>query len=135
MEGARKILQFVRPGTTIEFSEGSEKEIGLQRLINRLNFTNFQEEAILVNFRHAKYPRTVSLEATPLPCLNNKLECRWSESTPYQPTLSSCIFENIFIVDQQRLVVAIPELISLGERGAVFDSRLAGADQTCVSAR
>jgi len=120
MEGARKILQFVRPGTVIEFSEGSEKEIGLPRLINRLNFTNFQGDSILVNFRHAKYPRTVSLEAIPLPCLNNKLECRWSDTTPFLPTLTSCIFENIFILDQQRLVVATPELISLGEGGAVF---------------
>ena len=120
MEGARKILQFVRPGTVIEFSEGSEREIGLQRLINRLNFTNFQGESILVNFRHGKYPRTVSLEANPLPCLNNKFECRWNQATPFQTGLSSCIFENIFIIDEQRLVVAVPELISLGDQGAMF---------------
>jgi len=120
MESARKILQFVRPGTVIEFSEGSEKEIGLSKLINRLNFTNFQEDSILVNFRHAKYPRTVSLEANPLPCLNNKFECHWSETKEYQPSLNACIFENIFILDGQRLVVAVPELITLSERGAVF---------------
>ena len=120
MENARKILQFARPGTVIEFSLGSEKEIGLSKLINRLNFINFQEDSILVNFRHAKYPRTISLEATPLPCLNNKLECHWTLSTDYQPSVNSCIFENIFIIDGQKLVVAVPELISISERGAVF---------------
>ena len=120
MESARKILQFVRPGTVIEFSEGSEKEIGLNKLINRLNFTNFQEDSILVNFRHAKYSRTVSLEATPLPCLSNKFECQWTDDSEFQPSLNSCIFENIFILDGHRLVVTVPELITLGEKGAVF---------------
>ena len=120
MESARKILQFARPGTVIEFSLGSEKEIGLKKLINRLNFINFQEDSILVNFRHAKYPRTVTLEAVPLPCLNNKLECHWTLTGEFQPSITSCIFENIFIIDGNKLVVAVPELITIGEKGAVF---------------
>ena len=120
MENARKILQFARPGTVIEFSSGSEKEIGLNKLINRLNFVNFQDASILVNFRHTKYPRTVSLEAAPLPCLNNKLECHWTLNSESQPSITSCIFENIFIIDGNKLVVAVPELITIGEKGAVF---------------
>lgn len=120
MESARKILQFARPGTVIEFSLGSQKEITLTKLVNRLNFINFQEDSILVNFRHAKYQRTVSLEARPLPCLNNKLECHWTVSHDLQPSIANCTFENIFIVDGNKLVIAEPELISIGETGAVF---------------
>lgn len=120
METARKILQFVRPGTVIEFTEGSEKEIGLNKLINRLNFTNFQEDSILINFRHNKYSRSICLEAVPLPCLNNKLECHWTQSSDSPPSLKTCTFENIFILDGHRLVVATPELITLTEEGAVF---------------
>ena len=120
MESARKILQFVRPGTVIEFTEGSEKEIGQNKLINRLNFTNFQEGSILVNFRHPKYPRIIRLEASPRPCRNNKFECRWAQNKELPPNLNSCIFENIFIIDEQRLVVAVPELINLREKGAIF---------------
>lgn len=120
MESAKKILQFARPGTVIEFSLGSQKEIGLHKLINRLNFINFQEDSILVNFRHTKYPRTVSLEARPLPCLNNKLECQWTLSSETQPSIASCSFENIFIIDGTKLVMAVPELISITEQGVVF---------------
>lgn len=120
MESALKILQFARPGAVIEFSLGTQKEISLNRLINRLNFINFQEESILVNFRHTKYPRTVSLEARPLPCLNNKLECLWSQDLEAQPSIVSCNFENFFIIDGNKLVVAVPELISISEKGAVF---------------
>ena len=47
MEGARKILQFIRPGTVIEFSEGSEKEIGLQKIIVHINI----EVAVIINIR------------------------------------------------------------------------------------
>jgi hypothetical protein len=120
METTRKILQFVKPGTAISFTQGSEKEIGLSRLINRLNFMNFQEQPILVNFKHPKYSRTVSMSAAPLPCLNNKLECRWSEGTEYKSSLNTFSFENIIIDNGQKVVVAVPELISMGERGVVF---------------
>jgi hypothetical protein len=120
MESARKILQFARPGTIFDFAQGSEKEICLDKLINRLNYINFQEDSIFINFKHAKYPRTVSLEANPLPCLNNKLECHWSDASDFQPSLNTCIFENILIIDGHKLVVAVPELITLNERGAVF---------------
>lgn len=120
MESARKILQFARPGTVIEFSLGSQKEISLTKLINRLNFINFKEDSILVNFRHSKYPRTVSLEARPQPCLNNKLECHWTLTSESQPSIASCTFENIFIIDGTKLVVAVPELISVSESGATF---------------
>lgn len=120
MESARKILQFARPGTVIEFAAGSEKEIGLQKLINRLNFINFQEDSILVNFKHAKYTRTVSLEATPLPCLNNKLECHWTLKDSPQQNIGSLVFENIFILSGHKLIMTVPELITLGDDGAVF---------------
>jgi hypothetical protein len=120
METARKILQLVRPGTAIDFTQGTEKEISLSKLINRLNFMNFQEKPILVNFRHPKYSRTISIEATPLPCLNNKLECRWSEESEYKSSLKTCSFENIVIENGQKVVLSVPELISIGERGLVF---------------
>ena len=120
MESARKILEFISPGTEIEFTRGSEREIGLSKLINRLNFINFQEDSILVNFTHLKYSRTVSLEAAPLPCLNNKLECQWIHSGDFKPSLRACSFENLMIDDGRKLVLATPELITLGERGAIF---------------
>jgi hypothetical protein len=120
MENARKVLQFTKRDTEIELSQGGEKEIGLNKLINRLNFVNFQESSIVVNFRHPKYPRTISLEATPLPCSGTKLECHWSEPGEFKATLHACSFENILIDNGQKLVLAVPELISLNERGAVF---------------
>ncbi|WP_129125677.1 PilZ domain-containing protein [Geomonas oryzae] len=120
MKDASKILQFARPDTVIEFAPGSEKEVGLNKLINKLNFINFQEESILVNFRHTKYPRTVTIEAAPLPCLNNKLECRWITTDAMNASTVGCVFDNIFVVSGHRLIMAEPELISIDEEGATF---------------
>ncbi|MBU5614056.1 PilZ domain-containing protein [Geomonas azotofigens] len=120
MKDASKILQFARPDTVIEFSPGTEKEVGLNKLINKLNFINFQEESILVNFRHTKYPRTVTLEAAPLPCLNNKLECRWVSVDSINTATNGCSFDNIFVVSGHRMITATPELISISDEGAVF---------------
>lgn len=120
MESARKILQFVRPGSIIEFPQDNEKEIDGRKLINRLNYLNFQDGSLLVNFKHAKYPRTVSLEAKPLPCQKDLLECIWVEPSEVLQKIRSCNFENLFVIDGHKLVVVVPEVLELTERGVSF---------------
>ena len=120
MESARKILQFIRPGTIIEFPQDNEKEIGRNKLINRLNYLNFQDGSLLVNFSHTKYSRTVSLEAKPLPCQDDLLECQWVDSAEVLQKIRSCNFENIFVIDGYKLVVVVPTMLELTERGISF---------------
>ena len=117
MESARKILQFVRPGTTIEFPHDNEKQIPQSKLINRLNYLNFQDGSLLVNFKHTKYSRTVSLEAKPLPCQDDLLECLWVDPSEVLLKIKSSNFENLFVIDGHKLVVVSPALLELSERG------------------
>jgi hypothetical protein len=120
MESARKILQFVRPGTTIEFPHDNEKEINRAKLINRLNYLNFQDGSLLVNFKHTKYSRTVSLEAKPLPCQDDLLECQWVDCADVLMKIKACDFENIFVIDGYKLVVVTPAMLEMTERGITF---------------
>jgi len=120
MESARKILQFVRPGTIIEFPQDNEKEINKRKLINRLNYLNFQDGSLLVNFKHTKFSRTVSLEAKPLPCQDDLLECLWVEPSEVLQKIRSSNFENIFVIDGHKLVVVAPTVLELTERGVSF---------------
>jgi hypothetical protein len=120
MESARKILQFVRPGVAIEFTHDNEREISQNKLINRLNFLNFQDGSLLVNFRHAKYTHSVSLEAKPLPCQDENLECTWVDATDLLQKIKSSNFENIFVIDGQKLVVVTPTVVELNDRGVIF---------------
>ena len=120
MESARKILQFIRPGTTIEFPHDNEKQITKSKLINRLNYLNFQDGSLLVNFKHTKYSRTVSLEAKPLPCQDDLLECSWIESSEVPQKIRATIFENLFVIDGHKLLVVSPTMLELSERGITF---------------
>ena len=120
MESARKILQFIRPGTTIEFPHDNEKQISKFKLINRLNYLNFQDGSLLVNFKHTKYSRTVSLEARPLPCQDDQLQCIWVEPSEVLQKIRSTDFENLFVIDGHKLLVVSPALLELTERGITF---------------
>ena len=120
MESARKILQFIRPGTIIEFPQDNEKEMGKAKLINRLNYLNFQDGSLLVNFKHTKYSRVISLEAKPLPCQDDLLECIWVDPSDVQLKIRSSNFENIFVIDGYKLVVVAPAVLELNDKGISF---------------
>jgi len=121
LESARKILQIVRPGTSIEFQQENEKQICREKLINRLNYVNFQDGTVLVNFRHSKYAQIISLEAKPLPCQDDWLDCTWSEEagTSLQK-VKAATFENFFVIDGHKLVVVEPTVTGITENGISF---------------
>jgi hypothetical protein len=120
MDSARKILQFIRPGTVIEFPHDNEKEIHKPKLINRLNYLNFQDGSLLINFKHSKYSRTVTLEARPLPCKDDLLECLWVDPSEVLLKIRSAAFENVFVIDGYKLVVFEPAVLEISERGISF---------------
>jgi len=120
MESARKILHLIKPGTIIEVPHDNGKEINRRKLINRLNYLNFQDGALLVNFKHTKYSWTVSLEARPLPCQDDWLECLWVDPSEVLLKIKSYNFENLFVTDGHKLVVVSPTVLDLTERGISF---------------
>jgi hypothetical protein len=48
-------------------------------LVNHLNFFNFQGRSVIVNLRHKDFGRALCLNATPLPCSGNRLQCFWAD--------------------------------------------------------
>jgi len=73
------------------------KEIHKKHLINKLNYINFQDGTILVNFKHFKYDHAVSHRAKPQPCLGEELKCLWIETDKISQQLSSYKFQEIVI--------------------------------------
>ena len=51
------------------------KKVDKNQLINKLNYINFQDSTILINFKHPKYDKTVSVKATPQPCMEDLVDC------------------------------------------------------------
>ncbi len=93
------------------------KAVSKTLLINKLNYTNFQDKTILINLRHAKYDRTIILHAKPQPCSGDRLDCLWAETGGIQQKLKSYKFESFFIPDGQKLILVEPELIDISDRG------------------
>lgn len=97
-----------------------EREINQKRLINKLNYINFQDGTILVNLRHTRFNRTMTLYARPQPCLGGRLECTWARPSNITRTLQNHVFDDILIPDQLAPWRVVPEVIAMDEQGATF---------------
>jgi hypothetical protein len=88
-----------------------------QRLINKINYLNFQDAFILVTLRHLKYNHTISLKAKPMPCQDSLLECLWKEDQHQIRLLQTYMFESLMVPDGQRLLQIYPELLEINPKG------------------
>ncbi len=95
--------------------------VSKNHLVNKLNYTNFQDGTILINFKHPKYNRNITLHAHPQPCLGNRLDCLWTESDGIEHKLKSYQFESFYVDDGQNLLLVEPELIDANDKGISFN--------------
>jgi len=101
--------QFEKPDIT--------KRIGKAHLINRLNYINFQDGEVLVNFSHPKYNKTITLKARPQPCMGDLVDCLWLEGESIAHTIQAYQFKNILITNGQKLLKVEPEVIRIDAEG------------------
>lgn len=98
-----------------------ERKINRKNLINILNYINFQDGAIIINFKHIKYGNIISLKAGPLPCHENTLDCLWDKKSELTQKLHSYKFLNFFVDDGQKLILVQADLKSINDKGISFD--------------
>jgi hypothetical protein len=97
------------------FTEG--KEIRKKHLINKLNYINFQDGTVLVNFKHSKYGHTVSHLAKPQPCLGEELKCLWIETDKIGQQLSSYRFQEVIIPNGKKIILVKSDEINIDDSG------------------
>jgi hypothetical protein len=88
------------------------------RLVNRLNYTHFQDEVIIVQFAHRQSERTVSMPAVPQPCYGDVLECHWTETADVAYLLESYDLKSILVSRGQKFIKAVPKVLAVDEQGA-----------------
>lgn len=93
------------------------RKIDKNHLINKLNFVNFQDGAVLVNFNHLRYDKTVTLRAKPQPCMGDLVDCLWLEGENIAHVIQNYEFTNILVANGQRLLKVEPEVIRIDDRG------------------
>jgi hypothetical protein len=111
------LLNNLNPDTQLE--EG--KKLSKKHLINTLNYINFQDGTILINFKHLKYENILSLQAKPQPCLENTLDCRWIQTEGLSQKLRSYKFLNFLINDGQKMILVKADVRRISEEGINFD--------------
>ena len=90
------------------------REISQIHLINKLNYLNFLEKPLYVNFRHKQYARFLTIKANPQPCQDSRLTCLWlQDGASILGRSETFRFQNIIIPDGRRFLVAEPEVVEI----------------------
>jgi hypothetical protein len=91
------------------------KKISRQQLVNKLNYVNFQDETILINFKHNKFGYVFSCPAKPQPSMGEEVLCTWVDSSKLKNKLKTYEFESILLKDRQWDLELRLELADLNE--------------------
>lgn len=95
-------------------------EIRRERLINSLNRINFQDEEIILKFKHQKYNTYLSLPAKPQPCTDNIFHCQLSDSEVSENELKSYFFEYFYYTDGLKKILVEAELSKISSENIKF---------------
>ncbi|MCB2148117.1 MAG: PilZ domain-containing protein [Deltaproteobacteria bacterium] len=99
----------------------SSKKISMGHLINKLNYLNFLDKPLYVNYRHKHYHRVLSIKAKPQPCQDNRLICLWQQDAGTIVDQPDCFyFQNILIPDGNRFIVAEPDVVEISREAIRF---------------
>ena len=99
-----------------ENKKNDKKQVSKKYLINILNYINFQDETILINFKHSKYDSIISLQAKPQPSIGDTLDCLWIEKIELDKKLKSYEFLHFILDDGQKLILAKPALKAISKK-------------------
>ena len=110
------------PGTTDPASStASPRPVSRARLINKLNYLNFQNRTVLLAFEHARYGHTLRMEARPQPCQENRLRCTWVDPRAARAISKYYVFSSLFVPDEQKLLQGIAHVTLMDEEGIVIE--------------
>jgi hypothetical protein len=107
------------------------KRVKKNDLINILNYVNFQEGTVLVNFRNKKYGNIISIQAKPLPCGEGFLSCMWNRPAVVLDNPDAYDFENFLISDGQNLVIVTTRVLEMDMEKIVFILPDLAYEKTC----
>ncbi|MBU6391756.1 MAG: PilZ domain-containing protein [Planctomycetes bacterium] len=119
MDDLRRIVQLFH-NASLDSNLEEKKKVNKKHLLNLLNYINFQGGTILINFRHPKYDTIISFQAKPQPCLENSLDCLWTEPAGFKQKLNSYKFLNFLLTDGLKLILVKADLKGISEERISF---------------
>jgi hypothetical protein len=92
------------------------QKVAKKRLVDSLNYVNFQRHSVVVNLEHARYHNLLSLRAHPQPCSGDTLRCLWAEPCPAN-LATSYTFRNFMVDRGLDLLIADAQATELTDDG------------------
>ena len=89
-------------------------------LINKLNYCNFTNATITINFKKRDLSAIFSIQVKPQPCVGDDLFCAWAQADEYKMVPSDSSFVNMMVFDPARFILSEPDLISITRDGLLF---------------
>ncbi|MBW2514743.1 MAG: hypothetical protein JRE21_09280, partial [Deltaproteobacteria bacterium] len=106
----KHLLSQASPENSEDAVRRPTRRISRAQLINKLNYLNFINASIVANFKHPVYGETSSLRAYPMPCLGNRLDCRWVEGINTH-IFQTHQFESLLLSKNQQMIKIVPEIL------------------------
>ncbi len=117
--GVHEKKLIAEPGTDID-NPPKKREISKNQLINKLNYINFLDKYISINFLHKKYNTDISIKAKPQPYSNGIVECLWVDENDPEKRTESYTFNKILIPDGRRFIIAEPDIVEINRTKISF---------------
>jgi hypothetical protein len=117
-EDKLKTSRPIRP--TEESHQEAHRRVKRRHLINKLNYINFQDRNILISFKHFRYDHTIRIEAKPMPCQDEILQCCWADTSDLKMLSRYYSFDSLLVPDGQQVLQVAAELARLDGEGAEF---------------
>jgi len=97
-----------------------EKSVRKNRLVNKLNLINFNDETVRINFKHQKDGRIISFDVLPQPCFGKSLICLWQQPLDIHQIKHLYCFQNLLINEGQTVLSVDASIRALSEKGICF---------------
>ncbi len=120
MDSLQKIIQEFK-NTNLNNQEKEGVKVSKKNVINTLNYINFQDDVVYINFKHVKYDYIMTLQAKPQPCVEDYLVCLWVEPTVLKEKLNSYKYLDFVLRDGQKIILVKAGVEEINESGIRFE--------------
>lgn len=98
----------------------STKSGRMKYLTDRINYMNFKDEPILINFHHKQHDYKVTKHVLPQPCQGDTLECHWTDISDLVPVFKNYHLKEVMVPDNNKVLMIKPELLSVTRKRIVL---------------
>lgn len=116
MDSRQKTDEKIQASVT-DSPPAAEEKIPQKQLISLINYINFQDGTVTVNFKHRRFGNLLPIEARPMPCLAPTLECQWVVPHSKGDNLHSYEFHNMVLPDGLKHIEIEGEPLSIRNDG------------------